>query len=429
MNKEDKPLFRDISRLPETRGIVYFPISLSNIQTTQHPEKIAEDVYHIFLKVQRKYEGVLLIFLYADYLYLYDERPAHEMRKYIMGSVYQHRGALKKLLRKKWFDMQSIRFMTYGELLYQASFSRYFEMLVRQYNSDELLRKCVEYDAGERTFGDLQRDFILEESLWLHLINHKILHLNDRYHEWVLGTYPGPMLATEIYLLQKNPFKLSSNNYFADGHYNLRDKTLERGQKIDLDRLISGEQVLRMRKESGDSNLDTLPDNSDTIELMDNDNYGKTLSARKDFTVGSIVYIPYGAIRTDFNDYTIPFGKTTAVESRYPDENISGYINHSCDPTVYLGEKSGNKAFIAMKDITKGEEITTHYALLGYEFGNEWPEEERMCKCGSDNCAGKVRAWSELSRDERLRLAPYALPHLLDPLYNNGEDFHPYATQ
>jgi len=56
------------------------------------------------------------------------------------------------------------------------------------------------------------------------------------------------------------------------------------------------------------------------------------------------------------------------------------YVNHSCDPSV----KSNGKADIALRDIKKGEEITTDYV------SEKVPNLNLKCKCGSKNCKGKL---------------------------------------
>src|SRR3989344_2926424 len=56
------------------------------------------------------------------------------------------------------------------------------------------------------------------------------------------------------------------------------------------------------------------------------------------------------------------------------------YINHSCNPNTYVKTKSGIRQVLAMRDISKGDEITYDYSING---DNEGTFE---CRCGSKNC-------------------------------------------
>jgi len=56
------------------------------------------------------------------------------------------------------------------------------------------------------------------------------------------------------------------------------------------------------------------------------------------------------------------------------------YVNHSCNPNT----KSKNKSDIAIRNIKKGEEITSNYE-------NGAPHITFKCKCGSEKCDGFVK--------------------------------------
>jgi hypothetical protein len=64
----------------------------------------------------------------------------------------------------------------------------------------------------------------------------------------------------------------------------------------------------------------------------------------------------------------------------------SRYTNHSCDfniiPTAYMFS-------IAVRDIAKGEEITTDYALLDGSYESQ-DAGRILCKCGSPNCRKEI---------------------------------------
>jgi len=67
-------------------------------------------------------------------------------------------------------------------------------------------------------------------------------------------------------------------------------------------------------------------------------------------------------------------------------EPVMLFINHSCEPNVGF---AGNVVLVAMRDVGRGEELTTDYALFDDYDG-------RMeCRCGAPSCRGTVngRDW------------------------------------
>jgi SET domain-containing protein len=81
--------------------------------------------------------------------------------------------------------------------------------------------------------------------------------------------------------------------------------------------------------------------------------------------------------------------KLSAEEKHYvyQDENTNyflmqipeKYVNHSCDANT----KVGNQCDITIRDIKKGEEITSDY-------GEEGSFISFKCECGSKNCRGRI---------------------------------------
>jgi hypothetical protein len=82
-------------------------------------------------------------------------------------------------------------------------------------------------------------------------------------------------------------------------------------------------------------------------------------------------------------------------------------INHSCDPNA--GFVTGEAVLYALLDIAAGEQITWDYSTSIAEIG--WTLE---CRCGSTNCRGIVRSWSELTAADRERMRPLALAYFRD---------------
>ena len=62
-------------------------------------------------------------------------------------------------------------------------------------------------------------------------------------------------------------------------------------------------------------------------------------------------------------------------------ENMSVFINHSCDPNVGF---RGQVVYVAMRDIAAGEELCHDYAM---ERSDDYSLD---CHCGSRLCRGKV---------------------------------------
>lgn len=63
--------------------------------------------------------------------------------------------------------------------------------------------------------------------------------------------------------------------------------------------------------------------------------------------------------------------------------DATAFINHSCDPNLFMRIVRGHALFFARRDIAPGDELT-----LDYEFT---PHSDRTrCRCGSPNCRGTL---------------------------------------
>jgi SET domain-containing protein len=63
--------------------------------------------------------------------------------------------------------------------------------------------------------------------------------------------------------------------------------------------------------------------------------------------------------------------------------NGTHYINHSCQPNAYMKILYGHILFIALRDITPGEEITIDYESTLHS-------DSKRCICGADTCRGTI---------------------------------------
>lgn|SRR3989338_8587003 len=73
------------------------------------------------------------------------------------------------------------------------------------------------------------------------------------------------------------------------------------------------------------------------------------------------------------------------------DFSPASYINHSCDPNVYVKNRSIKvKDYYSFRDIKKGEEITVDYAAGAADQINAKNPWVLYCKCGSKSCRKKI---------------------------------------
>ena len=78
------------------------------------------------------------------------------------------------------------------------------------------------------------------------------------------------------------------------------------------------------------------------------------------------------------------------------------YINHSCNPNVYIHTANRDRFILAMRDISTGEELTFDYAID--VVGGDWLD----CLCGSRNCRGRHRSdFFALPAAKQLEYLPY----------------------
>jgi len=80
-----------------------------------------------------------------------------------------------------------------------------------------------------------------------------------------------------------------------------------------------------------------------------------------------------------------------------------GFVNHSCDPN--LGVR-GEREFVALRDISPGDELTVDYAITTDEV--HWAME---CRCAAPNCRGLIRSVQFLPPEVFARYLPYVNPY------------------
>ena len=78
------------------------------------------------------------------------------------------------------------------------------------------------------------------------------------------------------------------------------------------------------------------------------------------------------------------------------------YINHSCDPNVYVKTEDSIRNVYAMRDIIKGNEIAYDYSINGENEGTF------ECHCGSKNCRKVYQGnFFKLPVDIQIKYLPY----------------------
>ena len=142
----------------------------------------------------------------------------------------------------------------------------------------------------------------------------------------------------------------------------------------------------------------------------DTGRYGKSLFAKKDFKKDDVVFVAYGPLIKHATLYTIPVSKDLKIDPTKPEGNLCQYICHSCDPNLGIRNRS---CFVAFKDIKKDEEIRIDYAMIGDKYGDEITAEERICKCGSAICRGKMGCYNELPEEIKKKYEGYVSEWLI----------------
>jgi len=142
---------------------------------------------------------------------------------------------------------------------------------------------------------------------------------------------------------------------------------------------------------------------------------GRGLTAVAPIAAGELVAIKGGHIVTTAALYALPdrlqnseiqiaegFHLVALTDAEY--EPVMLFINHSCAPNVGF---AGNINLVAMRAVSRGEELTTDYALFDDHDG------QMDCQCGTPSCRGTIggRDWQhpELQR----KYGPYFSSYLL----------------
>jgi hypothetical protein len=96
---------------------------------------------------------------------------------------------------------------------------------------------------------------------------------------------------------------------------------------------------------------------------------------------------------------TVQIDATTHFEF---DPEFLQYMNHHCDPNVYLNLEE--LSIVAQKPIEAGDELTFFYPSTEWKMDRPF-----QCQCGSDNCFGTISGAHAISAEQlsNYKLSPY----------------------
>lgn len=139
--------------------------------------------------------------------------------------------------------------------------------------------------------------------------------------------------------------------------------------------------------------------------------WGKELSifANKEFKKGDKIIYLKGKLVNEKNSTpeAVQINDDKFIDTKYlvPED----FINHSCSPNTKLD--IAKRWFIAIKDISKNEEITFNYLTTEWDM-KKWGADFK-CICGSKKCFGHIKGFKYLKHTDKLKLKPFLSPLLL----------------
>jgi hypothetical protein len=193
-------------------------------------------------KIRKPIVGLNLI--YGDNLYLYSNEKASSLKNKFQTLINSHKYEFKKLVKKDpKYIPDSFSFTTWSQVILESNeFMTRLGELKKLYKGDKNFQELVAEDIknSKKKSDENSINFILEEILLFYFITKGKIRLWNDYVEdrqkWILYCYPGKPLKSEIYLYQKNFFKLKNpENKFENSFYDLEAKKLYDYDNLDLD--------------------------------------------------------------------------------------------------------------------------------------------------------------------------------------------------
>jgi hypothetical protein len=145
------------------------------------------------------------------------------------------------------------------------------------------------------------------------------------------------------------------------------------------------------------------------VKLVYAEKKGLSIFANEDFKKGEKIAILRGDLvkKEKVSPFSIQFNDEYFIH----DEDFlwEDFINHSCYPNIYIDILK--RAFIALKDIKKDDELTFNYLTTEYDLKGQ--KCDFLCFCGNKNCFKHIKGFKYLSKNQKLKLKPFLSPYLL----------------
>ena len=157
---------------------------------------------------------------------------------------------------------------------------------------------------------------------------------------------------------------------------------------------------------------------SPKTEVRESPIHGRGLFATADIAKGEVVLVKGGHIvtREQLRDITpalgpveIQVGDGFYIAPVTPEEREASmlYSNHSCDANLGM---RGEITFVAMRDISAGEELTHDWATTDDD------DYSVACRCGAPNCRGTLTGKDWQRSDLQARYAGYFSAYLAEKI-------------
>jgi hypothetical protein len=145
-----------------------------------------------------------------------------------------------------------------------------------------------------------------------------------------------------------------------------------------------------------------------TLKIVPAGSKGFSLVANRKFRLGEKVCFLAGELvdAAHSTPEAVQISDTQFIDTNYL--VAEDFINHSCSPNTRLDIEC--RQFTALRDISRGEEITYHYLTTEWDM-EAWGADFR-CACGSLHCLGHIRGFKYLPLAEKLRIKPLLSPLL-----------------
>jgi len=155
---------------------------------------------------------------------------------------------------------------------------------------------------------------------------------------------------------------------------------------------------------------------SDKVEVRKSKVNGVGMFAKAPIKAGEVTFVKGGHILRRSEMFTsgvinsyfpISDDLFLAAKTKAEEKGIKLYINHSCEPNCGI---RGEITFVAMRNISAGEELTVDYAMIDNE------DYSIECKCGSENCRHVVTGYDWKNKKLQKKYGEYFAQYLKDKI-------------